>query len=137
MPLPVFTGAIVRAPDGRILCQLRDNIPDIVCPGMWCPSPGGRLEAGETPEAGILRELAEEFAIVVSDLRPLHVHIEAEGEYAGRYHAFVARLETPMAAVKCLEGERVDFFTPEQALVLPQHPVSRLFVQRYLAELSS
>ena len=131
--LPVYTGAIVHAPDGRILCQLRDDIPGIVCPGLWCPSPGGRLEPGESPADGIRRELREEFAIQVGDLKPLHVHTESEGEYAGIYHAFVTGLQTPMAQVQCLEGQRVEFFAPEQALQLPQHPVSRLFVELYLA----
>ncbi len=123
----------MRACDGRILCQLRDDILGIVCPGLWCPSPGGRLEPGESPVDGIRRELREEFAILVGELKHLHVHTEREGEYAGIYHAFVTGLLTPMGKVQCLEGQRAEFFAPEKALQLPQHPVSRLFVELYLA----
>lgn len=130
-PFTAFIGAIVVAPDGRLLCQLRDDVPWIICPGTWCCCPGGHLEAEETPEEGVRRELREEFEIEVS-LTPMHVHVEHGEEFHGVYHAFLAQLLTPLDAVCCNEGVRVDFFHPDEALRLPQHPVSRLFVQHYV-----
>lgn len=130
--LPSYAGAIVRAPDGRLLCQLRDDRPEIVCPGTWCSCPGGRMEYGETPEEAVLRELQEEFEIGVVGLTPLLMHIENAGEYRGIYHAFYANLSTSVVDVKCNEGMRVDFFTPQQVAEFSQHPVSLIFMQAYM-----
>jgi len=131
-PLTIFIGAIVSAPDGRVLCQLRDNYPWIICPGMWCCCPGGHLEIGEQPEVAVLRELTEEFEIEVSGLKPLISHVESSGEFCGIYHSFAAKLVTPVTEVKCNEGVRAEFFPPAIAIGLPQHPVSRLFLHAYM-----
>ena len=45
--------------EGEFLLQLRDNIPTIIHPGVWALF-GGHLEAGETPEEAIVREIKEE-----------------------------------------------------------------------------
>lgn len=131
---PVFAGAVVVAPDGRILCQLRDDKPGIICPGCWSCSPGGHVEAGETPVAAIIRELHEEFEVRVHGLRPLITIIESAGELAGTYHAFTGRLAVPIQDVKCHEGVRVDFFDPHAALAFRQHPVSRRILAEYLRQ---
>ena len=128
----VYIGAIVRAASGQVLCQLRDNFPWIVCPGMWCCCPGGSLEIGEEPEEAVLRELWEEFEIEVAGLMPLLVHVEEEGEYEGIYRSFIADLVTPVEQVKCNEGVRAEFQYPEVAVKFPQHPVSRLFLKTYM-----
>ncbi|HZG31785.1 (deoxy)nucleoside triphosphate pyrophosphohydrolase [Sphingopyxis sp. YF1] len=48
--------------DGRVLVQQRP--PGTPMAGLW-EFPGGKLEPGETPEAALIRELAEELAIDV------------------------------------------------------------------------
>lgn len=130
---PVYAGAVVRAPDGRILCQLRDNRPGIVCPGLWTCCPGGHVAAGELPREAILRELREEFEIEIEGLTPLLTHTEADSAYKGIYHAFYADLATPLENVACNEGLRAGFFPPEQAAGLPQHPVSLMILKHYMA----
>jgi 8-oxo-dGTP diphosphatase len=50
--------------DGRVLVQQRP--PGKAMAGLW-EFPGGKVDAGETPEAALIRELAEE----------LGVHVEA------------------------------------------------------------
>lgn len=136
-PLTIFIGAIVVAGDGRVLCQLRDNFPWIICPGMWCCCPGGHLEPGEEPEKAIRRELMEEFEIEVSELTQLMCHLEPDGEFRGVYHAFVASLMTPMEDMKCNEGVRAEFVSPEVAIDFPQHPVSRIFLSTYIQKQST
>jgi|GEM_PF-3191663 len=127
-----FVGCIVSEPNGRVLCQLRDNYSWIICPGMWCCCPGGHFETEEQPEIAVLRELTEEFEIEVSGLTPLIRHVESSSEFCSVYHSFFANLVTPVTEVKCNEGVRAEFFPPEIAIGLPQHPVSRLFLRAYM-----
>ncbi|MFI0792370.1 NUDIX hydrolase [Micromonospora rubida] len=68
---------ICRDPDGRVLLVRGSDRADF--PGVW-QLPGGGLEHGEHPEAGVLREFAEESGLsvevtgllaVVADVTPL------------------------------------------------------------------
>ena len=45
--------------DGKLLLQLRDDIPGIAYPGCWALF-GGHIEPGEIPEIALKRELQEE-----------------------------------------------------------------------------
>lgn len=130
--ISVYTGAIVMAPDERILCQLRDNKPGIQFPGFWTCSPGGHVESGELPHEAIVRELKEEFEIAVDQLKPLMTHHEPGGDHPGVYHAFTALLRTPVDQVQCNEGQRADFFHPVEIQKLPMHPISLIFLNNYL-----
>lgn len=135
-PFPVFAGAVVAAPDGRILCQLRDDKPGIICPGCWSPTPGGQVESNEHPRDAIVRELLEEFEARVANLSELITITETEQNIRGVYHAFSADLDMPMGDIRCHEGQRVDFFTPEEAMKLPQHPVSRKILGEFLRKVN-
>jgi ADP-ribose pyrophosphatase YjhB (NUDIX family) len=55
-------GAIIRDGDGRLLLILRGHEPGA---GLWS-LPGGRVEAGETDEAAVIREIREETGLIVS-----------------------------------------------------------------------
>ncbi len=122
----------MRATDGKVLCQLRDNKPEIICPGEWSCSPGGHVETGESPNEAILRELREEFEIEVTRLAMLLIHTEHTGKFQGIYYGFRADLVTPVEEVKCNEGVRAEFFMIEQAVELPQHPVSLIFLRHHI-----
>lgn len=65
--------------DGRVLVQQRPE--GAAMSGLW-EFPGGKLESGETPEAALIRELAEELAIEVdqSCLAPACFASEPLGE---------------------------------------------------------
>jgi 8-oxo-dGTP diphosphatase len=66
--LLVVAAALIR-PDGAILVQQR--APGRSMEGLW-EFPGGKVEDGETPEAALARELAEELGTTVDarDLTP-------------------------------------------------------------------
>jgi len=50
---------------GRVLMQLRDDIPDIIAPGKWCLF-GGHIDPGETILEAAIREMDEETGLVVT-----------------------------------------------------------------------
>ena len=57
-------GVMMLTRDGRLILQLRDDIPGIDNPGRITPF-GGAAEYGETPVECALRELAEETGLSV------------------------------------------------------------------------
>lgn len=69
-PIILVVAAALIDPDGRVLIAKRP--PDKAMAGLW-EFPGGKIEAGETPEQALIRELAEELAITVQEpcLAPL------------------------------------------------------------------
>lgn len=69
-PLMLVAACALVDRDNRILLSRRP--PGKAMAGLW-EFPGGKIEAGETPEAALLRELEEELAVLTeaSCLAPL------------------------------------------------------------------
>ena len=63
-PIILVVAAALIDPDGRVLIAKRP--PDKAMAGLW-EFPGGKIEAGETPEQALIRELDEELAITVQE----------------------------------------------------------------------
>jgi 8-oxo-dGTP diphosphatase len=64
LPLLLVTAAALVDVDGRVLiCQ---RPPGKELAGLW-EFPGGKVEAGESPEACLIRELQEELGITVTE----------------------------------------------------------------------
>ena len=61
-PLLLVAAAALIDADGRVLICQRPEGKQLA--GLW-EFPGGKVEAGETPEACLIRELEEELGIVV------------------------------------------------------------------------
>jgi ADP-ribose pyrophosphatase YjhB (NUDIX family) len=68
--------ALVVNDDGRVLLARRAFEPDA---GLW-DTPGGFLEEGEDPRAGIRRELLEETGLEVEPASFLGVYMDTYGE---------------------------------------------------------
>ena len=102
---------ILVNPAGSVLLQLRDDIPSIPFPGMWA-LPGGVLEPGELPLDCILREVDEELG---ARLDPSTVtHVVSKTRSYGLEHTFTAPFDATIDEIDLTEGQRVEWFTPEQ-----------------------
>lgn len=60
MKLVLVSAVVLVDPDGRVLLAQRPEGKSMA--GLW-EFPGGKVEAGETPEAALIRELHEELGI--------------------------------------------------------------------------
>jgi mutator protein MutT len=97
---------------GRLFLQRRDPA-GAVLPGRW-ELPGGKVEAAETCEVALQRELQEEVALSAGILRGLPVREHIYPGLKVRLHPFLVRAggdpRTPLAW---------GWFTPAEALRLP------------------
>lgn len=114
-PLQVAVGAIVRE-DGRYLLSRRRA--DAHQGGRW-EFPGGKIEAGETPETALDRELYEELGIRPLIIRPLISIAHRYPERHVRLHVY--RVESFSGTPEPREGQAFDWFdeTALCALSLP------------------
>ncbi len=73
--------------DGENNALLTQRPPGKAMAGLW-EFPGGKCEAGETPEACLIRELHEELGIAVAphDLTPLYFASHSYGPAEGDFH---------------------------------------------------
>jgi 8-oxo-dGTP diphosphatase len=107
-PNPVAICLLYR--EGKLLMQLRDNIPTILYPGLWGLF-GGHIEAGETPEVAVVREIAEE---ITYDLPPDLQKFGIYGDEVVHRHTFYAPLTVPIEALQLREGWDLGLLTPAQ-----------------------
>lgn len=102
---------VLRDQHGRILVAERP--PGKHMAGHW-EFPGGKLEAGEQPWAGLVRELEEELGIVARDGRPL---ICIEHTYPDRVVLLDTWLVTHFDGTpQGRDGQRLAWIAPEAAL---------------------
>jgi len=81
--------------------------------GLW-EFPGGKVEHGERPEQTLIRELKEEFGIVVNEscLAPLTFASHAYPEFHLLMPLYVCRRWDGI--VKALEGQRLAWVRPNR-----------------------
>ena len=98
--------------DGKFLCQLRDDIPNIRYPGCWALF-GGHLEPGETAEAAVLRELSEEIAWAPASVS--FFCCDVEGDVVR--HVFHSELRANVKDLVLQEGWDMQLLTVEDIRV--------------------
>ncbi|WP_115014823.1 NUDIX domain-containing protein [Synechococcus sp. UW140] len=84
----------------RWLLQLRDDVEGIIAPGCWGLF-GGHLEACESAEVGLRRELLEEINLRARHLMPWFTHLNKQR----LLHVFVGPLPVPVDALTLMEGQ--------------------------------
>jgi 8-oxo-dGTP diphosphatase len=109
----VAVGVLLREDGAFLLTSRPEGKP---CSGFW-EFPGGKIEAGETVEAALRRELQEELGIVIAAASPWHV---TEHDYP---HALVrlhwCRVFAWQGELEMREGQQMAW----QHLPVAVHPV--------------
>lgn len=122
--LPVVAAALIDV-GGDVLVQQRPVGKGHA--GLW-EFPGGKLEHGETPEAALIRELAEELGITVAtaDLTPIAFASEPLGD---RYLLLLLYTVRRWAGEpRALEAAALRWVTPAAMAQLAMPPADRPLV---------
>ncbi|MGJ3230985.1 MAG: NUDIX hydrolase [Oceanicaulis sp.] len=111
-PVRDFAGAKLALIDGpRLLAYRRDDRPDIPWPNYW-DLPGGGRESRESPADCALRELYEEFGLLLPERRLVHARCYAAAGPGGLDAWFFA------GAITALEIARIRFGSEGQGWVM-------------------
>jgi 8-oxo-dGTP diphosphatase len=94
----------------EILLLLRDNIPTIPYPNMW-DLPGGHVEADESPEECIVREMKEEMDLILDEFSLFSVD-----EFKDRIeYTFWKKVDFDVNQINLNEGQMIRWFTKPKA----------------------
>ena len=105
---PIAVALAILYQEGKFLLQLRDDFPHILYPGHWGLF-GGHLEPGETPEAGLKRELIEEINYQVKAPQQFRCDVT---QTVIRYF-FHAPLTVPLTELELNEGWDLALVSPD------------------------
>lgn len=122
--------ALVDA-DGRVLLAQRPEGKKLA--GLW-EFPGGKVEAGESPESALVRELAEELGVVTKEdcLAPLTFASYGYDDFHLLMPLFVCRRFE--GAARGLEGQAIKWVRPRDMRQYPMPPADEPLIP-YLIDL--
>ena len=105
--------------DGRVLLAQRPEGKSMA--GLW-EFPGGKIEAGETPEQSLIRELEEELGIVVKEacLAPLTFASHSYPDFHLLMPLYVCRRWEGMVTAR--EGQSLAWVRPNRLRDYPMPP---------------
>ena len=95
--------------EGKYLMQLRDDLQEILYPGVWGLF-GGHLEPGEDPEAGLKRELIEEIGYRVEKLTEFRCY----GDDRIMRYMYSCPLLVPIEELQLNEGQDSGLLTAKE-----------------------
>ncbi|MBM3556945.1 MAG: (deoxy)nucleoside triphosphate pyrophosphohydrolase [Alphaproteobacteria bacterium] len=131
-PLVLVVAAALVDADHRVLLCQRPKGKSMA--GLW-EFPGGKVEAGETPEAALARELKEELDLEVKTkcLAPLTFASHAYDEFQLLMPLYVCRVWD--GVVRPSEGQATRWLRPAAMTDLPMPPADKplvAFLRDYL-----
>ena len=110
--------AILWNADRKILLQQRDSQPGLAFAGHWT-LPGGKVEAGETAEEAIRRELAEEIGLEMP-LTLWRVYERAHDDATTVVqHVYVGEIDRLVSDLALGEGQALRYWGSEDIGGLP------------------
>lgn len=122
---------------GGIVYRLRDGAPEFLLvtarrrPGEWV-LPKGHVEAGESPEAAALREVAEEAGVVAQTEEPLDDLSLVVGGDEQRIRFYLMR---SLREERAREGRRLAWLPADAAIRRLSFPEARALVRAALEAL--
>jgi 8-oxo-dGTP diphosphatase len=124
-PIVLVAAVALIDPDGRVLLAQRP--PGQYLAGMW-EFPGGKVQAGETPEAALIRELTEELGIDVqaSCLAPFTFASHAYPDFHLLMPLYVCRKWSGIVSAR--EGQRLKWVRPARLADFPMPPADKPLV---------
>jgi len=125
LPLLLVVAAALIDADGRVLIAQRPKGKAMA--GLW-EFPGGKVNLGETPEAALIRELAEELGIDVTHrcLAPLSFASHGYETFHLLMPLYVCRVWH--GAVASREGQALKWVWPVRLADYPMPPADRPLV---------
>jgi 8-oxo-dGTP diphosphatase len=125
IPIVLVVACALVDADGRVLVAQRPEGKSMA--GLW-EFPGGKVEAGESPEAAVIRELREELGIEtkVACLAPLTFASHAYDRFHLLMPLFVCRQYLGVPA-PC-EGQVLKWIRPNRLRELPMPPADEPLV---------
>ena len=122
--IAVVAGMVRRG--GRVLLCQR---PEGKRLGLLWEFPGGKLEAGECPEAALERELREELAVQARTGRVLDV-LRLDDRNGGDLLLLFYESEIARGEPQTVECRALDWVLPEDVAAYDLAPADRLFLRR-------
>ena len=122
LPIILVAAVALFDKDGRVLIAQRPAGKSMA--GLW-EFPGGKVEAGETPEQALIRELQEELAVdtVESCLAPFTFASHAYEDFHLLMPLFVCRKW--QGQVTPVEGQALKWVMPMQLREYPMPPADK------------
>ena len=125
LPVTLVAAVALVDIDGRVLLQQRPEGKSMA--GLW-EFPGGKIEAGESPEACLIRELKEELAIDVTEacLAPFTFASHGYADFHLLMPLFLCRRWDGVVTAR--EGQSLKWLRPNKIGELPMPPADRPLV---------
>jgi 8-oxo-dGTP pyrophosphatase MutT (NUDIX family) len=131
------SAAVLIDMDNQLGLQLRDSRLDIFFPSRWGLF-GGAIEQSETPLQAVKREVNEELSLDIDETRFTQVgSLECTvGDLSIMRYFFCLNIQqSEVVSIKLTEGEKVDFFSPDQISQLKLTPYDEYFLTLNLANI--
>lgn len=109
--MSIISSAMLVNAGGDILVNLRDDDPRIIFPNQWSLI-GGHVEAGESPEEGLVREVREEIGYRLTEYHALATFFDGEDVR----HLYFSPIDVPIEDLVLGEGQAIRFIDPRRAL---------------------
>ena len=124
-PLVLVAAVALIDPDGRVLLARRPQGKAMA--GLW-EFPGGKVAVGETPEAALIRELAEELGIDVTEscLAPFAFASHGYEDFHLLMPLYVCRVWE--GRVRAREGQELKWLRPKAMRDVPMPPADQPLV---------